>query len=578
MSEHLKSEYLKGVAAVLLGALLGGCAGIPTSGVPETGRAEGSVPAQNRPEVRVVAPGPRAGDSPLGTVSGFLEASGTVEENFATARKFLTPAAGARWKPGAGVTIYDHTDVLLSERSGSRVLLSATADGSVDDQGVFSAKPPGQQTAAAFTLVRVGGDWRIDSVPAGLLVSRQDFDREYVQLDAWFLARPPHSPVLVPDPVYVTRSSARPTAMAETVLRGPSRWLSGVAMSAAPAGAKLAGPITQASGIALVRLNSESVPDDGVQRDLMLAQLVMTLTQDPEITSVEVQGPNGYLTFGDAGTPQLRRFDVTPYLPGDLRQPTAPAYFVREGIAYTAEPAVAQPIVQGPFAPDLRLAEIAVTPGGPLIAGIAADRRTLWTARIEEPRRLAVRARGSNLRSASFDSDGNLWVLEGSGKKTVVRRYPPSGPAVQVTISGFEARQITRLRVAADGVRLAMVLSSVEGTQVYIAQASESTTGVAIAALRRVAAGLLQPRSVDWADPGTLVVLATEKNAQVQPFSVFLSGPIEVLAPPLADMTEVSIAPPDLPMIAATAKDQIWRLRGDTWVREGPGTAPTYPG
>lgn len=561
-------------AGVLLGALLAGCAAIPTSGVPETVRADGAAPAQGRPEVRVVAPGPRSGDGMLGIVSGFLEASGTVDANFAIARKFLAPAAASRWNPRASLTIYDHTDVSLSERGGSRVLLSAPADGSVDDQGVFTAKPAGVQTTAAFSLVRVDDEWRIDSVPTGLLVSRQDFDREYVHLDAYFLAKPPHSPVLVPDPVYVPRSSALPTAMIEAVLRGPSRWLSGVAMSAAPAGARLAGPITQAAGAALVRLTPESVPADGIQRDLMLAQLVMTLTQDPEIVSVEVQGPDGYLTLGDAGTSRLRRIDVTPYLPGDLRQTTAPAYFVRDKAAYTA----GLTITQGPFAPDVPLAEIAVTPGGPLIAGISADRRTLWMARSEEPRKLTVRARGAALRSASFDSDGNLWVLSGAGSATVVRRYPPTGPAVKVSISGFEPRQITRLRVAADGVRVALVLSTVEGSQVYLAQASESAIGVAIVALRRLAAGLLQPRSVDWADPGTLVVLATEKNAQAQPFGVSLSGPIEALAPPLADMTEISIAPPDLPMIAATSKNQIWRLRGDTWVREGAGGAPSYPG
>lgn len=560
--------------AVLVGGLLAGCAGIPSSGVPETVRADGAAPAQSGPDVRVVAPGPRAGDSTLGIVSGFLEASGTVDENLATARKFLTPAAAARWNPTAGVTIYDHTDVSLAERGGNRVALNASADGKLDDQGVFTAESLGRKTTTLFTLSRVDGDWRIDSVPAGLLVSRQDFDREYVQLDAYFLARPPHSPVLVPDPVYVPRTNALPTAMVEAVLRGPTRWLSGVAMSAAPSGARLLGPVTQASGVALVRLGPASIPSDGIQRDLMLAQLVTTLTQDPEITAVEVQGPDGFLTLGDAGTSRLRRLDVTPYLPGDLRQSMTSAYFVRDGAAYTAGLTIAQ----GPFAPDVQLAEIAVTPGGSLIAGISADRRTLWTARGDEPRRLTVRARATDLRSASFDSDGNLWVLESLGARTVVRRYPPTGPAVKVAVSGFQAQQITRLRVAADGVRLAMVLSTVKGSQVYVAQASESTTGVAIVALRRVAAGLLNPLSVDWADPGTLVVLASEKNAQTQPFSVSLSGPIEDLAPPLADITEVSIAPPDLPMIAATSKKQIWRLRGDTWVREGAGTAPTYPG
>jgi hypothetical protein len=213
-----------------------------------------------------------------------------------------------------------------------------------------------------------------------------------------------------------------------------------------------------------------------------------------------------------------------------------------------------------------------------MLAGISEDRRTLWTAHSDDPKRLTERTRGVNLRSISFDGDGDLWVVEGVDKSTVVRRYPPSGEAVRVGLTGFEARQITRLRVAADGVRLALLLSTVEGSQVYVAQASESVTGLRVIALRRMAALLRDAKSVDWADPGRLVIVATEPNAQPQPFQISLAGPIDVV-PALTGIVEVSVAP-GAPMIATTSKKQIWRLReGGSWVNEKTtGTAPTYPG
>jgi hypothetical protein len=562
-------------AAVALSATLTGCASIPTSGDPETVKAAGA-PAQSEPQVRVIAQGPRPADSPLSIVSGFLEASGTTEEGFATARKYLAPET--RWT-ARGITIYDQDQFALVERTGDRVVLTTVAVGRVDDQGVYMAESVERAVQVSFQLAKVGGDWRIASPPAGLYVSQQDFEREYLEIDNYYIARPPRTSVLVPDPVYIPRAQASPTARLDSLLRGPSRWLSAVAMTATPTGARLAEPVSILSGVALVRLTPESVPIEGVERDLMLAQIVMTLTQDPEINQVEIRAAGQpALSFGDAGNTVLRRQDVVPYLPADLRPPPPPAYFLRDGAAFTA----GQSVGPGPFPADTELAEIAVSPGGGTqLAGISADRTTLWTARGDEPKQLTVRARGTNLRSLSFDGDGDLWVVEGVAKETVVRRYPPTGASQRVSISrttsGFEAQQITRLRVAADGVRIAMLLDTIEGAQVYLAQAPENGGGLRIVAPRRMAASLFDPRSVDWADPGHLVVVAAERNAQPQPFGVSLSGPIEPLAPVLAGITEAS-ASFGQPMIAASKK-QIWRLRDDgTWSPEGPGSAPTYPG
>jgi len=561
------------VVAIALAGLLAGCADIPTSGEPESVKVEGA-PAQTEPEVRVIAQGPRPGDSPFAIVSGFLEASGTVEEGFATAREFLTPGGTVRWNPKADMTIYDQNDVHLVER-GDRVALTTVPVGRVDDQGVFVPVTDTNRISRTFQMSRVDGEWRIDSLPNGLYVSRQDFEREYVQTDNYFIARPPRTSVLVPDPVYTARSLDTPTARIESLLRGPSRWLNAIGMTAAPTGAALAEPVNILSGVALVRLTPESIPLEGVERDLMLAQIVMTLTQDPEITQVEIRAAGQpALAFSDAGSTILRRADVTPYLPADLRPSTSLAYFVQDGVSYTAGAQIAQ----GPFAPDIKLSEIAASPGGAMLAGISEDRRTLWTARADEPKHLTVRSRGENIRSISFDGDGNLWAVEGVDTGTVVRRYPPSGDPVRVGVSGFEPRQITRLRVSADGARLALLLSTVEGSQVYLAQALENVTGVRIAALRRMAGVLSDPRSVDWADPGRLIVVATEPNAQPQPYLVSLGGPIEVL-PILTGIVEVSAAP-GAPMIATTSKKQIWRLNeGGSWVNEKiTGTAPTYPG
>ncbi|WP_019878228.1 LpqB family beta-propeller domain-containing protein [Sporichthya polymorpha] len=572
MSEFRRRFALPAFVAASALAVVAGCASIPTSGDPQIVKAEGA-PAQSDAEVRVIAQGPRSGDSPISIVSGFLEASGTTEEGFATARKFLTPASSTRWD-ARGITVYDQARFSLGERSGDRVVLSTVAVGRVDDQGVYTPEPGERSVSITFQLVRSGGDWRIDEPPSGLLVSRQDFEREYLKVDNYFVARPPRTSVLVPDPIYLPRASTSPTARLEALLRGPSRWLDTVAMTALPTDAALAEPINVLSGVALVRLTPESVPIEGVQRDLMLAQIVQTLMQDPEVSQVEVRAlEQPPLSFGGAGNPVLRRADVVPYLPADQRPPPAPAYFVRDGAAYLS----GEQMVQGPIAAETELAEIAVSPGGGLIAGVSTDRTTLVTGRADDPKRLVSRAKGTNLRSLSFDGDGNLWVVSGEGSGTAVLRYPPSGPPQRVRVDGFEPRQILRLRVAADGVRLALVLDTVRGTQVYVAQSTEDTDGLEIAGPRRMAGQLTGLRSVDWMDSGRLVVLGSLPDGQLQPFEVQLGGPVRALAGTLPGVTEISAAYGQ-PLMAATKK-QIYRLREDgAWLPEGLGTAVTYPG
>lgn len=560
------------LAAALL--LLAGCAQIPASG--RVG-VVGDAPVAEQPRgqvVRVFAEGPRDGDGVYSIVSGFLEASSTVEDGLRTARKYLTSGASSRWRATAGVTVYDHTKLRISARDDNRLEVSAPAAGSVDSQGVYRAAEPGTQASATFGLARQTGNWRIDSLPDGLLISGQDFDREYAQVDLHFLAAGDHSPVLVPDPVHLRRLPGLPTELLTALLRGPSRWLSPAVNTAVPDGAALASPVEIAAGVATVMLTPGSVPEDGVERDTMLAQIVTTLTDVSEITAVEVTAGEDRITLGGRGGNRLTRDDVALYQPADLRPPTPAVYFLREGVSYV----LGSPGAQGPFEPSLKLAEIAAAPGGTLLAGISADRKTLWTATRDAPQRLTERLKGADLRSASFDQDGNLWVLDGDGAQRVLRRVAADGAVGEVRVSNFESRQVERLRVSADGVRLAMVLATVKGTQLYLALVTGPASQLTVGSLRRLGYALVAPRDVAWAEPDRLAVLAAQRDAAPQPFALALSGVVSDLAPSLADIKGIT-ASAGQPLIATTTKKVVWRLRtGGGWFRIGTGSVATYPG
>jgi hypothetical protein len=226
----------------------------------------------------------------------------------------------------------------------------------------------------------------------------------------------------------------------------------------------------------------------------------------------------------------------------------------------------------------VKLAEIAAAPGGDLLAGISEDRQTLWTTTRDAPARLTVRLKGEDLTSISFDQDGNLWVLDGDPAVRVLRRISPDGKISEVGVTGFESRQVTRMRVSADGVRLAMVLDTVEGTQVWLALVTGSGPKLNAGSLRRLGYPLVNPRDVAWAEPDRLAVLAAQRDAAPQPFAVALSGVVSDLAPSLADIDGLT-ATAGQPILATTSKKVVWRLRaGGGWFKVGTGAVAAYPG
>jgi hypothetical protein len=568
-----RSRLRRFLTLLAVGTTLSGCADIPSTGIPRERYVEAPQAAQQDSSVRVFAEGPRAGDNVYAIVSGFLEASGTVEKGFVTAREYLTPARAASWNPAAQTTVYDQTAVRLSGGESDRIQFSAPAVGFVDAHGSYTPAQVGDEVTATLHLTKVAGDWRIDALPPGLYVSRQDFQREFAGVNVYFFHGYPRPSVLVPDPVFLPLRQDLPTALTSALLRGPSAWLAPAVVSELPPSAALAEPVTVASGVASVRLTPASVPEQGVARDNMLGQLVMTLTEDPDVRAVEVRADEAPLQLGGRKRTRLTREDVTFFLPADMKPPPPSAYFVRDGQAYI----VGTPAVRGPFGPSVKLAEIAVAPGGALIAGVSKDRKTLWTASSSTPDQVSVRLKGESLRSPSFDQDGNLWIVDGT-TAVVVRRVPPTGPPVDVTMRGLLPRQVLRLRVASDGTRVGLLLRTIAGSQVYLGLVTDSPSGVGVSGVRRLGHRLRLPQDIAWAEGDRMVVLAAERNAQPQPYLLKIDGSEIDAAGSLADITSISAAPGEA-MLAGTSTRQIFRLRpGGAWTRVGTGSVPRYPG
>jgi len=302
------------------------CAQLPTSGPVKTGRTE--APAAGTIQYDASRPSP--GTQPRELVQGFLQAgaAGLSGDDFEVARTFLTAQTAAAWAPLSQVLVAanDEPQTLrvvlpddatvepaaeeLADADRVSVVVEVVAVGGLDAVGAYLPEIGRAPSELTFGLARVDGEWRIESLPDGLLLTEGTFATVFRPVPVAFLS--PDHEVLVPDVRYVpTRRAARYAV--EQLLAGPVPWLADSVTTAVPDGLRVdtAGVVlNEANGNAEVHLDGADVPRDVA--DLLYAQLRQTLMSLPSVWGVTVW-------FGD--TPYEPAADVQlPELPGGVGQ------------------------------------------------------------------------------------------------------------------------------------------------------------------------------------------------------------------------------------------------------------------
>lgn len=235
------------LAVATLMLALAACTGLPTTGDAQPGLALGAAP--DDPDFLPVASDPVKDAGPAEIVEGFIEAAITPADNWATARKFLTPAFADDWRPSAGV--------LVDSSAGSRTVTSTVDDGEkladgdkaevtvkvdqlagIDETGAYS-EAHGASTLP-FVVVKTDGQWRISEAPDGVVIDESRFLRVYDDYPLQYFDQTWER--LVPDVRWFPR---RPATIATTITQtligtGPSPWLESAVQSAFPADVRLA--------------------------------------------------------------------------------------------------------------------------------------------------------------------------------------------------------------------------------------------------------------------------------------------------------------------------------------------------
>ena len=238
-------------------------------------RAGGPVHPRHRAGARVRA------CRPSEVVQGFLDASASFDGGHAVARQYLTAEASADWETNSGVTVYDGVPAL--SELGSAVVMAVREAGTIAENGRYEVKGPAAEFRTTFDLTKVDGEWRIDDLPKGLLLSQSDVDRAFRSFSVYFFN--PAFETLVPDPRMVpVIGPGLATTLVRRLVAGPSDWLQPAVRTGFPAGVRLnIDSVPIEAGVARVDLTANAREADDSTRQALSQQIVWTLRQLPDV-------------------------------------------------------------------------------------------------------------------------------------------------------------------------------------------------------------------------------------------------------------------------------------------------------
>ncbi|WP_437090431.1 LpqB family beta-propeller domain-containing protein [Streptomyces hundungensis] len=621
-------------SVVVLGSgslLVSGCASMPSSGDVHSVSASQRADSQ----VQVYAVPPRPGAEPSEIVSGFLEAMTSDDPQFAMARQYLTPKAATDWRATEVTVLADGPDpqpTRSADRGADANGFTFTVSGKrvavIDKHHAYLPTAPQEAYTQTIHLVRQSGgdgtgrEWRIDALPEGLLLGQSDFQRIYRSVNKYYFAAGQDR--LVADPVYVRQRTDPETQMnliaqtVQSVLDGPTNWLKPVVASKFPSGTALKGDTKTLAlddrNALKVPLNDRASNADEAQCKRMAAQLLFTLRDltTARVGQVELDRSNGsqlcVLSGDQAETYAPDRMSTSPgqYFVDAaghverMRPDAGGSGAASDGSDSSdgSDASVMTEPVQGPFGKgEQQVRTVAVSRDEKRAAGVSPDGRSLLVAPLASGSALVrtlvtsddKNAKDGGLSAPSWDGRGDLWMADrDAARPRLLRLVRGQGEPQTVDVAGLNGARVQQVRMSADGVRAALLVSDGSRTTLRIGRVERSGEGdksvVSVVELRPGAPQMEDVTAVSWAGRSRLVVVGKETGGVSQQLRyVQTDGSTSAAGtlPSVNKVTDVAATDDDrMPLVAHSQEDGIVRLPpGANWrTAVKKGSAPAYPG
>ena len=562
-------------AALLLA--LTGCSGVPSSGSPETVEALNTGGSNPGPTP------PRQGGA-RDVVNYFLEQNASTSQTHASARAYLTKAANSRWNDEATATIIANEPTVSLARHGT-VTVFGRVLGTLNSNGVYTPSLQGDGQGGdpqpfVFHLVKVDGQWRIDQLPAGLLLTSEQFRETYRQQVLYFYDQSGES--LIPDLRWSALDDRAAWAkwLVEQLADGPRPDLNNaVSTDTMPPN------IATAIGVTLGTPTQIAIPGssqlDAGLRDRLAAQVSLTLND-------ALAG--GEISITDGGVPvQIPQVGGLSFTADDFAGSTGPSvptsevYYLTSGqVRDDAGHLLAGPLGEGQY----YLSSFAIgqpDPGGPeYAAGVtgSGSHERAYVGSVRDGLR-PTSVRGELSRPAFAPGRAEAWI--GVGSNLVRIEADASRPRVYPVPIVSGGGRIVALRFSPEGSRIAIVIEGANGgTQLYVGAVVRGAGQVRVDLHEPISPVNVVVTDVAWLDAFKLFAIGhLAGSEESRSFETGADG---------TDWTNSTINLPAQPdtVTAATAsnvwvgaKGYVWKLIGTSWVSPGstgqtPGTAPVY--
>jgi hypothetical protein len=555
------------LALLLLGAAvaLAACSAVPTSSSVEVIH---SVPVGQ--PAGPVDISPAAGADARTIVSGFLEANAASDPNHNAARSFLTPEEKNRWLDATAITVIDSPEI--SNLVGGKVTVTGREIGTIDATGVYTPALRGNGTGTggpplslAFGMQQVKGQWRIDALQSGLLISQAQFE-QYQQRALYFFDVPEEH--LVPDPRYTQLSDPHDLAawLLAGLARGPRGGLqTGLPNQADPKRVQIEFPSD--SSITKVEIPGAGQLDTR-NRDRLGAQVARTLAQagvgDLEITDggrpVRIPAVGGD-TF--SASDLTGQFEVTP-------ADTA-LYYIHDGAVLTAS---GRRLAGKLGAGSYDLTSVAMSPpvqstgpSGLLVAGVRGTGPDQSLDIGTAASLVATRLHGELSRPAWAPDVPEVWIGAGAN----LYRVSANGTIHLVPVDaavGKASGTVIAVRLSPEGSRVALVLKAPDGSaQIYVGAVVRGTSDVRVADLAPISPQSIAVNDVAWNDQLKLFAIGTdETTGSWGLYEVQCDGSLWTLR----NNSGLPQAPDSLTVAAGSvavvsAGDTVWQQQAGSW-------------
>ncbi|MFK4763086.1 GerMN domain-containing protein [Microbacterium sp. ZW T5_45] len=463
---------LRAVAAVAAVLSLAACTGLPTSGDVKQGLALGA--SEEEPDILLLASGPSDGSSPSRIVDDFLEAGITPANNWEIAQRFLTPELAEEWRPSAGVSIdesatsrtftssadqeadaetdgsdagvdvegADADDADAAEGSVVEVEVKIELVAAVDEAGAYSEETG--TTTLAFSVRKTEGQWRISEAPDGVVIDESRFGRVYEDYSLQYFDQTWTR--LVPDVRWLPRRTTIATALTQSLVAGvPSPWLESAVQSAFPADVRLArDAVPIVDQVAMIALNRAAQNIDDLTLARMRTQVEATFAAaGVRVSEVRFTVDGSPLDAGvvkvvadpnDSGAIVLRGEEFGTIVGGEI----TPIGGVSDEVLTVAS--------------RLRTADVSADGSR---AALTLDDGHVYLAGDGSVDPLDSR---SGLVAPSLDTSGFTWSVP-SGAPGQLSVWDGDGVAYPIADAWPDASEVSAIRVASDGVRIAAVVT-----------------------------------------------------------------------------------------------------------------------